>query len=312
MAGMMMSRRPQAIMSFKVLIIALATTATAKTCYRPDGSSVDDANNGGDACGSDSTYGLCGVTGSQLWRESCTDPTWESPACLKLCVDGDDAGDDSEITACSDGSYCCGANNAECCATGGGKFIVDNEVRDELPSQEAATTTTAATMTTTPTSAGTTRTESTEGVATTGFENSSKNAVSSTPSETLSPSNGPTSNTGTAGGLSVAETAGIAVGGTVGGLGLMFAVYFMWKRQADRRRLSSASSLPSGTLPSHPAMELPEKPWDMYGPSTRTSLTVRFDKHHGRSELDASMTRAELPSTNGVSTSEPQSQKYSW
>jgi hypothetical protein len=44
--------------------------------------------NGGDLCGSGSTYGLCGVTGTQLWRESCTDPTWESPACLKLCTTG--------------------------------------------------------------------------------------------------------------------------------------------------------------------------------------------------------------------------------
>lgn len=46
------------------------------------------ANNGGDVCGSGSTYGLCGVTGSQLWRESCTDKTWQSPVCLKLCVGG--------------------------------------------------------------------------------------------------------------------------------------------------------------------------------------------------------------------------------
>lgn len=45
-------------------------------------------NNGGDECGSGSTYGLCGISGTQLWRESCTDKTWQSPLCLKLCVGG--------------------------------------------------------------------------------------------------------------------------------------------------------------------------------------------------------------------------------
>src|SRR5580700_3435287 len=46
------------------------------------------SNNNGDACGSGSSYGLCGVTGTQLWRESCTDPTWKSASCLKLCING--------------------------------------------------------------------------------------------------------------------------------------------------------------------------------------------------------------------------------
>lgn len=45
-------------------------------------------NNGGDECGLGPTYGLCGITGTQLWRESCTDRTWQSPECLQLCVGG--------------------------------------------------------------------------------------------------------------------------------------------------------------------------------------------------------------------------------
>ncbi len=31
--------------------------------------------------------GLCQNLAA-IWRESCTDPTWESPSCIKLCIDG--------------------------------------------------------------------------------------------------------------------------------------------------------------------------------------------------------------------------------
>lgn len=39
-----------------------------------------------DKCRND---GLCFSTwDSNLWRESCTDPTWKSSSCIKLCVSG--------------------------------------------------------------------------------------------------------------------------------------------------------------------------------------------------------------------------------
>ena len=39
----------------------------------------------GDVCRED---GLCyNPTAKLVWRESCTDPTWGSPNCLKLCAD---------------------------------------------------------------------------------------------------------------------------------------------------------------------------------------------------------------------------------
>lgn len=31
--------------------------------------------------------GLC-QSPDTIWRESCTDPTWKSPSCVKLCIDG--------------------------------------------------------------------------------------------------------------------------------------------------------------------------------------------------------------------------------
>ncbi|CAD6446152.1 7fc5f4b0-6a8d-467a-bfba-76adbaad6734-CDS [Sclerotinia trifoliorum] len=82
-------------------------------------------NNGGDKCGSGSAYGLCGITVAQLWRESCTDKTWQSPLCLKLCV--------------GDGSYCCGRNAEECCNAKEGKFIVNNQVSDTAVADSSST-----------------------------------------------------------------------------------------------------------------------------------------------------------------------------
>jgi len=91
-----------------LLAILQFSSTTIATCYNYNGSAVTistykpcngsapvsmccnlgQGGNGGDACGSGSTYGLCGVTGNTLWRESCSDPTWQSPVCLKLCVTG--------------------------------------------------------------------------------------------------------------------------------------------------------------------------------------------------------------------------------
>ena len=39
-----------------------------------------------DSCRSD---GLCVPADNQgLWRNTCTDPTWQDPACVKLCITG--------------------------------------------------------------------------------------------------------------------------------------------------------------------------------------------------------------------------------
>lgn len=67
--------------------------ASFKPCNGTAGVSMccqlGEASNGGDTCGSGSSYGLC-VTGlgSQLWRRSCTDSSWRDPRCLPLCIAG--------------------------------------------------------------------------------------------------------------------------------------------------------------------------------------------------------------------------------
>ena len=95
--------------------VCLANTNAAGNCYLPDGileSSQDyqpcnsvlgtismccGTNRTGIAAESCLPNGLCrkfgtegGVTTEVLWRESCTDPTWQSPFCLRnICATAD-------------------------------------------------------------------------------------------------------------------------------------------------------------------------------------------------------------------------------
>lgn len=57
----------------------LAMIAGHSMCCRKPGQS------GGDICTSDNRF--CDG-GSNIWRESCTDPTWQDPACKKLFLNG--------------------------------------------------------------------------------------------------------------------------------------------------------------------------------------------------------------------------------
>ena len=89
---------------------------SAKACYNPDGSNRNAMSNATDGwlyspCDNAADVSMCcaigpGRDGSQdvcldsglcsndilgdglVWRESCTDPTWQDPACLKLFVNG--------------------------------------------------------------------------------------------------------------------------------------------------------------------------------------------------------------------------------
>jgi hypothetical protein len=97
---------PGSLLSFIVLHSLLSSSLASPKCYNYDGTQstnaftacndagdsmcclLGESDHTGDVCGSGTMYGLCGINGTQLSRESCTDPTWKSPACLKLCVDG--------------------------------------------------------------------------------------------------------------------------------------------------------------------------------------------------------------------------------
>ncbi|APA08764.1 predicted protein [Sclerotinia sclerotiorum 1980 UF-70] len=234
-------------------------------------------NNGGDVCGSGSTYGLCGITGSQLWRESCTDKTWQSPLCLKLCV----GVNDTEITACSDGSYCCGRNAEECCTEKKGKFIVNNQVSDTAAADSSST------QTSQPTSAS---------LAPISIH-ASEFGSSSTFAATLSilvQSNGiqtsvmittvyqplPTSTSQYTSRnnrqlLSTSVKAGIAVGATAGIVSLLALALFFWKRAPTKSKLQG---LPATEInPS--SLDLDSRPTYVYRAEVDGTMPKRVEVH---------------------------------
>ncbi|KAF0316707.1 hypothetical protein GQ607_016049 [Colletotrichum asianum] len=96
-----------------VLVAFFATVTNAKgACYVPNGIDRHSLSNIGDneydPCEKDGVSmccnthnkdrcqrsGLCWEPSSNvLWRGSCTDQTWESPGCLKLCISPNETGD---------------------------------------------------------------------------------------------------------------------------------------------------------------------------------------------------------------------------
>lgn len=103
-------------------------SASASMCCALDSTSDFLNGDSGTICRND---GLCiNAKGKKITRTACTDQTWQSPECIKLCVNGtDQANHDVFITPCADGSYCCGENAVatSCCQNGQGYFIVNGE-----------------------------------------------------------------------------------------------------------------------------------------------------------------------------------------
>ncbi|KAL8846617.1 MAG: hypothetical protein Q9221_008311 [Calogaya cf. arnoldii] len=142
----------------KGLIVLLVIGTVIANCFYPNGT---DVNNGfsseryiatnpeddfsmccsrlGDQPRSD---GLCmNADGSVIWRESCTDRTWQSSKCIKLCAGsspgiGRQMDNDEQVTPCSDGSYCCGDGQlgSACCDRGRGVFLKDGTTQAANPS----------------------------------------------------------------------------------------------------------------------------------------------------------------------------------
>jgi hypothetical protein len=89
------------------------------------------------------TTGLC-LRNNVVSRGYCTDKTWASKACVNVCGSDDDGGNSTgptEITSCTDGTYCCGSNNLECCGTNRAFSIeVQGSVVEDEPDKEASST----------------------------------------------------------------------------------------------------------------------------------------------------------------------------
>ncbi|KAL8835106.1 MAG: hypothetical protein Q9176_007100 [Flavoplaca citrina] len=166
--------------------------------------------------------GLC-TSGTRVWRESCTDPTWASPSCIKLCVNGTDENglpmkdNDEIITPCADQSYCCGSNNNECCDQGQGVWV-----KDGLPTR------------TNPNSTESTQTEV---------------AISGVPNQNTTPvSPGPTPSPTESHGLTGGAIAGIVIGCLLGLMTLGLA-FWCFARRKRRRTVEGRHNDTTGAQP---------------------------------------------------------------
>ncbi|KAK7439273.1 hypothetical protein Landi51_11250 [Colletotrichum acutatum] len=294
-----------------ILTTLIGTVAGQGACFVPNGTNRHDLTNAniqkyascessghgmccniaGDKCQAD---GLCwNEEHKQLWRESCTDPTWESPKCLKFymkfqlsytgCLkkrltsengvsadnsqESDDgipgSGMDVVITKRSDGSYCCGEgqNASICCMAGRGVYIVDGKI---ITSSAASSSSTIALTTSLATLGTPSAISSAIASASLSADASSTSLItSSTPLEST------TSNTN-----STWDNRNGIIGGAVGGgVGLaivgIVAAFFWYKKKKRNTETAkfearlgkeSAKNWPaSSTQPQYP-YELPVKP----------------------------------------------------
>lgn len=195
---------------------------------------------------------------NQTWRESCTDPTWKSPNCVKFCLDGvgkvhpvplcepgskikktqlilffrggDELGrprseTDAQVTDCGDGTFCCGADQQGCCGRHQGVFLVNGTAASSLPSSTSTSASSTSPTTTTPIPAV-----------------DVKNAQSSTqPSAKV--------------GIGV----GVGVGGAVALAGLVVGIYFRRKKRKGRGDADEEEEEEAKEKHSHSTVELPEK-----------------------------------------------------
>ncbi|KAL8693630.1 MAG: hypothetical protein Q9218_001588 [Villophora microphyllina] len=283
------------------LTILSAIAAVSATCYLPNG---NDRNEGfpnatyypvhpdedvsmccsklGDKPRDD---GLCANSdNSVIWRESCTDRTWQSPKCIKLCADssedtnntpgqGRQEDNDEQVTPCADGSYCCGDGSLgyDCCSQGRGVFVRDGTTQKANPtatsSSAASSQTPLAVSTTTATAAGVT-TSSTAGTT----------PSLPTPSSSQAKSK---------------NNAGAIAGGVVGGLAalclIIAALYllFLRRRRKDRDAARGMDGIPPmGGNPRgiHEAQGSYQEDYK------RSELQAgRLERAAGRTELDSKL-----------------------
>ncbi|KUJ11909.1 uncharacterized protein LY89DRAFT_786076 [Mollisia scopiformis] len=273
-----------------LLFGALNVLQVEGTCYNPDGSAITDpayqpcnqfsgvfsmccgTNHTGavavDVCQGD---GLCQNSGDSVyWRQGCTDKTWKSPYCLKLCTtsaEGGDASDNVPVGQCSDGSWCCGGVNATCC-------------QDKLGVVIAATVGASSTSSSSSSSSSSSTSMSTQ---------TSSSATTTPPSTSSTSTNTPTSiaSSGSSSGLDSGMKIGIGVG-IAGGVIAIIAVagaFFVL-----RKRRAATDYTQNGTGPAFtPYQEAEPKPYPVEVPENvhRAELPNGPRTHASNVELAA-------------------------
>ncbi|KAK6604012.1 hypothetical protein H4I95_05915 [Botrytis cinerea] len=183
---------------------------------------------------------------------------------------------DTEITACPNGSYCCGKNAADCCNANEGKFIVNNQVsdtaaRDSLSSQTSQTT--AASSTPISIQASEFMSTTTSGMLSAVVQTSTVQAsvLISTVYQPLPSSTLTASSSNTPQSLSIGARAGIGAGAGVFTVLVSLLALLLWKRKQ-----------PGSKSHELPATEI--KP-SLFNPGRRP-------KHVDRVEVDGTTPRA--------------------
>ncbi|KAL8871983.1 MAG: hypothetical protein Q9174_002307 [Haloplaca sp. 1 TL-2023] len=225
--------------------------------------------NSTDTCTPD---GLCkSEYDGNLWRVFCTDPTWESPGCTKLCLnEGTDAdgrkGTSVQVTKCLDGSYCCGTGPKanDCCSNGGGVWIDDDgnetNVNPKNTNRRHGAASTSSAQKTNTRSPGATNLPG-AGAVTTG-------GPGATVSQTSSSDDGSSNNTG--------AIAGGVVGGVLGIALIVIAVLLIMRRRKNKRMTNEKNG---------------HGPYAHQGPKMYGEL----DASNGRQEMEGSLAQAEMP-----------------
>ncbi|KAL8991591.1 MAG: hypothetical protein Q9169_007826 [Polycauliona sp. 2 TL-2023] len=211
--------------------------------------------------------GLCeNKDGTIIWRESCTDRTWQSPKCIKLCAGFDpdtnntpglglQMDNDEQVTPCSDGSYCCGdgPGGASCCNDGRGVFLNNGTTQAARP---ASTPASSATLQSLPAS-----------TTTTGA------SVGSTANAASPPSPAPSSS---GSGISGGAIAGIVIGALAGIASLVVALWFLLfrRRKADgiaRNDMTPREGYPPGSPFEKPINAEPQEAQGSYAEDYKRS-----------------------------------------
>ena len=197
----------------------------------------------GVTCRSD---GLCADAGNDaLWRTACTDQTWESPECIKLCVNGtSEINNDVQVTQCSDGSYCCGSNAngiaSACCNGGQGVWIVNGEETSVNPNASAASSSTT-------TSSPSISAPATLASAQSSGQTAVSEGVSSAPQSTTGPPSPAKSDKEANSAAKVGGVVGGIVGGVIGLALILVACWFFLARK--RRQTAHPPPMPDGRFP---------------------------------------------------------------
>lgn len=206
--------------------------------------------------------GLC-VENGAYYREYCTDPTWESPACNKLCFgmlfhqvvceELTDRNTGMEaftlgliLTICDDGSFCCGYNNKNCCLKKQGTFIdAKGNIIDPDATTTSKTTSTTTTSRRTTTSATTSATPSSQADKDEDEDEDDDPAAVPTPksSSASSNNNNEVAANDESPGLSNGAKAGIAIGAVVGFFAIA-ALAFLFIRQRKQYQGAPVSLAP--------------------------------------------------------------------